>query len=384
MTEALARHRRVARRAPRGRHRRRRLRRAGPSPASGSRSARSTPTASRPGTPGTDARASPARCSWPRRTSRSATTGSGSRSERVGAGRRLAPHRRRRAPRRRRSAVDRGPARARAGHRRRRASRPSAWSSGRRRSTPCVSAAVVGVGPRGTQQVVVVVETEASSHGPSSPSPAWPRRSARRWTPPSVAAVLVVRAAADRRPAQLEDRPDPRRRVGGAGAGGGAGAPVTRVLVTGASGMLGRAVAGTARRRRARRPHPAAQPVAVAGAQDVRGSVTDPGRRRARPCGTGRPSIHLAAKVTITGPLARVRGRQRRRHPSGCSTRRGRRASRGSCTSRRRRSRTPGRSLAGRGRRTRRPRARARALRADQGRRRAARARGATTPAACA
>lgn len=78
---------------------------------------------------------------------------------------------------------------------------------------------------------------------------------------------------------------------------------MTRVLVTGASGMLGRAVAerlvadGHDVRTLQRRPS------GVAGAQDVAGSVTDPAV--VRDALVDRDAVvHLAAKVSILGPPA--------------------------------------------------------------------------------
>jgi len=77
---------------------------------------------------------------------------------------------------------------------------------------------------------------------------------------------------------------------------------VTRVLVTGASGMLGRAVAerlvadGHEVRTLQRSPSH------VAGAQDVAGSVTDPDVVRSA-VRDREAVVHLAAKVTITGPF---------------------------------------------------------------------------------
>ena len=77
---------------------------------------------------------------------------------------------------------------------------------------------------------------------------------------------------------------------------------MTRVLVTGASGMLGRAVAerlvadGHEVRTLQRSPSH------VAGAQDVAGSVTDPDVVRSA-VRDREAVVHLAAKVTITGPF---------------------------------------------------------------------------------
>lgn len=78
---------------------------------------------------------------------------------------------------------------------------------------------------------------------------------------------------------------------------------MTRVLVTGASGMLGRAVA----ERLVADGHDVRtlqrSPSQVAGAQDVAGSVTDPGVVRSA-LGDREAVVHLAAKVTIVGPYS--------------------------------------------------------------------------------
>ena len=110
------------------------------------------------------------------------------------------------------------------------------------------AAAVVGVGPAGTQAVVAVVVPDGrpparAGRTRGSPTRPWRTPSA---TPPAgveVAAVLIVdRLPLDIRHASKIDRAEvaapgragPRRRLSG---------PAVRVLVTGATGMLGRAAA---------------------------------------------------------------------------------------------------------------------------------------------
>ena len=159
----------------------------------------------------------------------------------------VAPHRRRRPPRRRRPAVDRGATRARHHHRPRSASRPCGIEQRGRGVAGVAGAAVVGVGPRATQQVVGrVVEPDAAdrrhrasrrSHGrrrgPRARRRRRRRRRARRaarcrstsgTTPRSTAAASgrVGRARARRRARWAQ---------------------AVKVLVTGASSLLGGAVA---------------------------------------------------------------------------------------------------------------------------------------------
>jgi 2-alkyl-3-oxoalkanoate reductase len=76
---------------------------------------------------------------------------------------------------------------------------------------------------------------------------------------------------------------------------------VSRVLVTGASGMLGRATARAVQAAGFEVRTFQRSPSGVAGAQDVRGSVTDPDavEQAVEGCDA---VVHLAAKVTITGP----------------------------------------------------------------------------------
>ena len=112
-------------------------------------------------------------------------------------------------------------------------------STGSRRP-PCV-----GVGPAGTQQVVVVVVPSAGGAAGAGRSP-----------PPTLAGAVRAAAAgaggrgragrpraAGRHPARLEGRPRRGRPLGRPGAGRRPGRAPVRVLVTGASGMLGRGVA---------------------------------------------------------------------------------------------------------------------------------------------
>ena len=133
----------------------------------------------------------------------------------------LAPHRRRRAPRRRRPAVGGGPAGPRGRHGRGPGDAGRRSSSGWRRSPGSTSAAVVGVGPAGTQQVVVVVVAEpgiAARRAGAPPAGRAPLTDAvRAAAGVPVAAVLVADALpVDIRHAAKIDR-DP---GGGVGRGG--------------------------------------------------------------------------------------------------------------------------------------------------------------------
>ena len=173
------------------------------------------------------------------------------------------------------------------------------------------AAAVVGVGPAGTQQVVVVVVpprrrrpdrrasrrtlADAGLPPPSVPPPgaAWPRC----WSPRPLPIDIRHASKIDRAAAGPLGRP---------GAGRRAGRTPVRVLVTGASGMLGagvaRALAGrgddvTVLQRRPAGLGPAA-----------RCSPTSP----TRPPSAGPPRgqdavVHLAAKVDVTGRVAGLR-----------------------------------------------------------------------------
>ena len=111
---------------------------------------------------------------------------------------------------------------------------------------------MVGVGPAGTQQVVVVL---TGPGGPLAP----PALAARPGRPPGVdvAAVLVTTALPvdirhNSKIDRVARRPVGRRSAAGRAGPSGPRAPM-KVLVTGASGMTGRAVAPRAARPRATR-----------------------------------------------------------------------------------------------------------------------------------
>ena len=163
--------------------------------------------------------------------------------------------------------------------------------------------AVVGVGPHGTQAVVAVVEVTGrpdTARARPGLAPTDLTAAVREAAAPvAVAAVLVT----DRVPVDIRTTPRstaPGWAAGPTGCWRGRVAPVIRrVLVTGASGLLGAGVAarlvaaGTTR-------DPAAPPLRVHGARDVTGSV--PTRRR-RPAMTGRDTVvHVAAKVSVQAP----------------------------------------------------------------------------------
>ena len=92
-----------------------------------------------------------------------------------------------------------------------------------------------------------------------------------------------------------------------------------KVLVTGASGMLGGAVADALAERGDDGHGAAAPPVRAARTGRCSADVADPAAVAAAVAGQD-AVVHLAAKVDVTGPLARVRPRQRRRHPQRAST----------------------------------------------------------------
>ena len=104
-------------------------------------------------------------------------------------------------------------------------------------------------------------------------------------------------------PARLEGRPGPRGPLGGAGAGRPARrSAAVRVLVTGASGMLGAAVADALAARgdvvTTLQRHPSGRPH-----REVLGDVADPSVVAAAVAGQD-AVVHLAAKVDITGRRA--------------------------------------------------------------------------------
>ena len=281
---------------------------------------------------------------------------------------RLAPHRRRRPPRRRRPAVGRGPAGARRHHGRR------AGHPGRRR------AAGRGASPASRRP-------PSSASGRPAPSRSWssscptgtgaPRRPRRRRPgrrgargrracrsrPCSSPQALPV----DIRHDSKIDRAAVARWAARVLAGGRVGPPV-RVLVTGASGMLGRGVAPRPGRPRRRRHRAAAAP--APGCALPRGA-----RRRRRPGRRGRgpspgrtPSSTWPPRSTSSAPWAdyvraNVDGtRIGRRRPAAPP------ASAGWSTSPRRRWPTPAQSLVGAGAGPADPAPRPRPLRPDQGR----------------
>ena len=190
---------------------------------------------------------------------------------------------------------------------------------GGRQST---SAAAVGVGPAGTQQVVVVVVPTEAPRRPDLARAALAER-VRAAASVDVAAVLVVPALpVDKRHNSKIDRTRVGR-VGGARARRRTDARAVKVLVTGATSLLGGAVARTAarpRRRRHRVPAPAER------TRDARGP-----RRRRRPRAVEAAVagadvvIHAAAKVAVVGPWSELRGDQHHRHRE--PARRGARAS---------------------------------------------------------
>ena len=259
-----------------------------------------------------------------RRTSRTATTSSG-RSERASArDAGLAPHRRRRAPRRRRAGCG---WRAGWSHVITTADGPVTPVGIEQRVQALAgvdAAAAVGVGPAGTQQVVVVVVPDAGATarrraarcsptrspdgGGAAPRPAC--RSRRCWSPTPCPSTSGTRR-----------RSTAPRVAAWAGAGAGrrraaaAGRVTVRVLVTGAT------------RHARRRPSPArwlARGDAVTVLQrgpsglpfpEVRGDLGDPAAPLRRALAGHDAVVHLAAKVDVVGPWRDYRAHQRRRHP---------------------------------------------------------------------
>ncbi len=99
--------------------------------------------------------------------------------------------------------------------------------------------AVVGVGPRGCQQIVVVVEQEGKARAGTRLRGC---RGARSGRPASPCSRSDGSSPAGGSASQLEDRSNPARRLGGGRPlrRTGAEALLMRVLVTGGSGLLGR------------------------------------------------------------------------------------------------------------------------------------------------
>ena len=159
--------------------------------------------------------------------------------------------------------------------------------------------------PTGTQHVVAVVvppaEVDAGSAGRRR---RWPRRSGDA-APVPLAAVLTVAPAADRHPAQLQDRPRRRGPVGRPGAGRPATGPAVRVLVTGASGALGAATARALAARGDRVTVLQRRPAGL-GLPEVLADVADAAAVRRAVAGQD-AVVHLAAKVDVHRPVAGVR-----------------------------------------------------------------------------
>ena len=231
---------------------------------------------------------------------------------------RLAPHRRRRPPGRPRPALGRGPARAR-GHRPPTVRSPrSGSSSGSRPLAEVAAAAVRRRRPAGTQQVVVVVVPSADGTAgrprrPADLAGAVRAAAGSRSLPCSSTPALPV----DIRHASKVDRAAVARWAERVLAGGRVGPPV-RVLVTGASGMLGGGVARALHEPR-RRTSPC-----CSGVRPGCGAAGGP-RRRRRPDrgGAGRARAGRRGAPGRQGQrdrrLGRLRAGQRRRHPARSS-----------------------------------------------------------------
>ena len=137
-----------------------------------------------------------------------------------------------------------GPAGARGHHVRTARSPRSASSSGSRPSPRSRRPPCVGVGPAGTQQVVVVVVPSADAHRVPALAPGRPGRvpCARRPRSRSLRCSSPASLPVDIRHASKVDRAAVGP-LGRPGAGRRTGRAPVRVLVTGASGMLGAGVA---------------------------------------------------------------------------------------------------------------------------------------------
>ena len=158
----------------------------------------------------------------------------------------------------------------------------------------------------------------------------WPTAAVRAVAGVDVAAVLLTDALpVDIRHASKIDRSaggPPGRSTVLAGRRARRGAAV-RVLVTGASGMLGGAVAD-ALAERGDDGH-ACCSAAPPGARTGRCSPTSPTRPPSAAAVAGQDAVvHLAAKVDVTGSRARLRAHQRDRHPQRARRPAGRPASR--------------------------------------------------------
>ena len=182
------------------------------------------------------------------------------------------------------------------------------------------AAAVVGVGPTGTQQLVAVVVPSAEAHEAThgSLADAGLTAAVRAAAGVPVAAVLLARdlptdirhnSKIDRAAVGPVGRPHPVRS---------AGRPVVKVLVTGASGMLGSATARALAARGDQVTVLQRRPAGL-GLPEVLADVADPAAVRRAVAGQD-AVVHLAAKVNITGAVAGLPAGQ---HPG--HRRRGRR-----------------------------------------------------------
>ena len=218
--------------------------------------------------------------------------------------RRLAPHRRRRPPRRRRAGCG-----WRAGWctssppRTARSPRSASSSASRRspRSRPPRASASVLPGRSRSWWSSCPSGDRATAAG-AGRRPTWPPPCASRRGGPRRGGARHPRPAG-RHPARLQGRPRRGRPLGRPGAGRRTGRAPVRVLVTGASGMLGAGVARALHAARRRRDRAAAAPLGAA--RCARSSPTSPTAAAVAGAARGQDAVvHLAAKVDVTGAWA--------------------------------------------------------------------------------